>query len=397
MPGYHYIIELTGLGEETLPDGYSLPSWISGNANGNGFAVEIDADHELALGPVDSVLNAGVINEDPDTGMFAVNDPSKAFTPGALKGLFVKATSSENPDETGIAGVIHDNTATEIFVTSNEGADWAFPFSIVKCSATLKGASGGAFSGMLTVCFAHSLAINGIAIIPTDPEDTGFCAQGGYVWFTGCHLVNQRINDGLRFTGLETCNIINPDVAGASYIKSSRIADAAINGYTWISRTGNYGLNIFRGSVVDGCRTIQCGETTSVQSNGQLIGGSVMMSNALIKNMIGDAIHWPGGNMSLYQVKINDSVAGYPGQIGHAVSLRGGVLAVLHEVSGSGNAGFGVFLRDGAQAEVRANTTVTGALGAMKVGQNAGLAAYPAPPYNEADPLTFTRAFDETF
>jgi len=353
MPGYHYIIELTGLGEETLPDGYNLPAWISGNGNGNGFAVTIDADHELALGPVDSILAAGVMNEDPDTGMFSIDDPSKMYETDALVGLFVYGTSAENPDETGLVGVVHANTATEVFVTSNEGADVTFPFSIRRCSATLRGASVGAFSGMLTCCFPHSLAIDGIAIIPTDPEDTGWCQQGGHVWFFGCHLVRPRLNSGVRFHGLEQCNIVNSDISGEMYVKSSRLSG---DGCTW-GRSANQGLSLFRGTTLDGCGSIICFDTSSV--DGEPFGGQMNISNVLIKNSIGDAIFWPGGNVSLKFVKIEDTVAG-PFTPGNALTLQGGLFAKLVHVTGSGNAGVGIRVINGAQVEIAEGTTVTG-------------------------------------
>jgi hypothetical protein len=243
---------------------------------------------------------------------------------------------------------------------------------------------------MINGCFMHSLAVNGIAIIPLDPEDTGWCQQGGHVWFTGCHLVNPRVNSGVRFHGLETCNIENSIIDGEMYCKSSRLSGE----FTSFGRSANQGLSIFRGSCLDGCPTIICFDTSSV--DGFFFGGVMNISNVLIKNSIGDAIVWPGGNASLKNTKIENAVVG-PFSPGNGLVFGGGVLARLEHVTGAGNAGIGVVAYNGAQVEIDAATTLTGTAGTLKVGKNAVLLAYPGAPYNEADPLTFTRAFDPTF
>lgn len=396
-PGVVYILECSGLGIETLPDNYELPSWVCTRTQGG---VWILAAPQLAAALTEeaATITAWTVNEHAASGTFSiVPTVSKGWTPGALKGLSIAVGT--DPEEAG--PVIHDNTADEIFVSGTDGGDWESSeevdtITIVEDSATLRGHSSGNFRGAITCNSPNSLRIQGVAIEPTDPEESaGFCQVGGLVWFQGCHLVKPSLHTPTRMIPLENCNVVEPSLGGELYVKGSRIVDAGTNEWQgiWLNRPANQGLSMFGGTVLDGCTTIKVAETTSVDSNGTTLGGSLTMSQVLIKNSIGDAIYWPGGTASLKTVVIEDTVAdaggdpeegGRVASDGHAFVGRGGLLALLDGVTGEDNEGCGIVSLDGAHIEITDDTTVTGDVDDMKVGDQTA-EAYPASPFSKVD------------
>ncbi len=398
-PGVLYVLVLTGLGVETLPDDFELPTWTCTSAFGGGGVLWVAAP-QLAtdLTEEEATITAWAVNTDSDTGHISVVPTvSKAWAPGALKGKFLSA--GDEPEGNG--PVIWDNTADAIFLTSVDAEDWESSeelttLTITECSAELRGHSEGNFRGAITCNSPNNLRIQGISIVPTDPaESAGFAQTGGLVWFSGCNLVRPTINAPTRMIPLENCNVVEPQLGGEIYGRGSRIADAGTNEWQgiWLNRPANQGVSMFDGTVLDGCTTIKVVETTSVDSNGTTLGGALTMSHVKIINSIGDAIYWPGGTASLLAVDISDSVAdaggdpeegGTVASDGNAFVGRGGLLALLDGVTGTGNEGDGVVALDGAQIEVTDDTTVTGDGDDMKVGDLAAQ-SYPASPFSRLD------------
>jgi hypothetical protein len=381
-PGYFYAVDYTGIGVETLPDNFELPSWKACHGFTPNFAdpffivqtsVVLRAYPQLAsaLSAPNQVISAGVITQDPTTGIVTITDVTKTWTPGALKGLFAFGANALFQH-----AVIYDNTATSISITANIVP--TFPVSIMEPSAELQGnvTQAGFARGAVTSIDPDSLSICGTRIVDL-AGDTGMCQFGGTIWYQSCDLPLGDFNTPVRQLGFGSCNLDNCNFAGQTYINNCRIFNCGVVLLQeWFLRSADEGLSLFGGTVVDACSTIKVTETTGVDTNGFCWGGVLSMSNVLIRDSVGDAIYWPGGGATIVNSTINDAS-------GNAFTGRGGLLALLDNVTGAGNGGVGIRSLDGAQIEITGTVTVTGSAD-QQVGDLAA-AAYPGAPFSIYD------------
>jgi hypothetical protein len=396
-PGVFYAVDCTGLGTEVLPPDFDLPSWKASHISTRDFvdpyffiqtSVMLRAYPQpaAALTPAQRTIAAGVLSHDPDTqsvafpldkpGIITIQAvPDPGWTDNALVGLFAFGAVPKFE-----FGVIYANTSDTISISTNSAM--TFPVQIMEPSATLHGTRTlfGSQNGVVNANHTDSLGIAGFRIVNVgvEPEGpVGMYQQGGLVWYQSCDLPAMGTDTPVRYNGFRGCNLDNVwGIGGETYLQSCRIANCGL-GFDWMFRSANQGLSAFSGTVFDNNGTIKVAEGTAVNTNGQYTGGFLTLSNVLVRGAQGDGIYWPGGNAILVDTKIE-------GSQGNAFVGRGGLLAQLDHVTGAGNTGVGVRSMDGAQIEMTATTTVTGAVDDQQVG-NIIAGPYPAVPFNIYD------------
>lgn len=378
-PGVLYVVDITGIGVETLPDNYVLPSWksayVATGYNGNDLvfygiaAVRLRAYPQLAsaLSPANQVINAGVQTSEPVTGFLTITDPTKTWVPGALVGLFAKGTATPGDAFFDKAPIVA-NTATSITV-AHDAASWTLPISIVELSATLEGKNTvpSFGNGAIDMGSQDSLAIQGIRIRPTDllsPEPSfGFQWSGGSGFPELCHLVFGEF--GLFPGGFEFTSCI---VEGGALIQSTAASLfsrflGGIDGISFLTSK----LLLFV-TTFEGCNPVGASDFS-------------LLANVLIKDALGAG--FSGGFFQLlFDSQIDDSAE-------DAILINAAGTAVVFGVVGTGNGGVGIHVTDGghvtADADAAAGpTTVTGVGGDQQVGELVA-GAYPAAPFNIVD------------
>jgi hypothetical protein len=374
-----YLIDISGLGLETLPTDYAMPPISTGvgadfDFSGVGPAefspfftpLTIYAMPKLlaAIPPAEAVINPGDILSDvgdPNTGLRTITltpaavlaHPSWAV-PNILKGSFAIGSLNANDQAT-----VLENTATTITYATNVAL--TAPIRIMESSTTLTGSVSptGFFRGVFTASGTTGLSMLGVSVVP--PSASGFVG----LLSDGCVSISLRLG---KFVDVDIENIINrarscyfaTDSIGMFIARGSWAAQSClVEGIISANELGDY---IWRTTKLDGVENLGEVFDTNVGVFPYGVPGFVAQ-RCLITN---GGVIFHGTHGILQNVTINDS-------IGDAIATNGGFLD-LQSVQGAGGPGLGVAASKGALVQADANTTVAGATGAL---QSGGLAIQP--------------------
>lgn len=133
------------------------------------------------------------------------------------------------------------------------------------------------------------------------------------------------------------------------------------------------------------------GPSAVFTSTGASWQGSWEFVDVLVQDSVapGGALGAQNGGWALETVEINGSSADAIVATGNNTQMT------LTGVVGSGNAGFGVRTDNGSHVQVDATTSIGNAdARAYQNGNNAPVPAWPAAPFNDTDPSTFSRVFE---
>lgn len=398
-PGFRFIVDITGIGVETLPQDWSCPpiqsasfAWFPGGDPESpvsyfqiASALTVRAIPQLAsvLSPADAVISAadgGAVSAfGPDLVQLTIATLRASWVPGSLKGLQVAKTG---PNGLTSASVIFDNTTTDLFLTNDPalfnggvGPLVLAPgeeVQILEPSATLQ-APPAANDTKNPMEFSDLGAINfqGIHFTCTIPN-AGFSSIGlagvSDPFFELCVLDEiELVGSGALQVGM-----IGTTIHGflASFDSRLFISQSLLDGVGTSSGFPFFDLDmggaLFTQTVFDGCAPIGTSDAFGIPN---FHPETILMEECLIKNALGDAISIISPTrLDLFVVEID-------GSLGNAINVDGPCKMILTDVTGSGNGGYGVIADDGAHVQVDAATTVTGTLGDTKSG-SLGMTTY---------------------
>ena len=345
--GTRYVINITDLGDETLPPDYMLPVWIGARGlqfgeGGFGVNVAIIAEHRPASSLTDAerTVTSTATTADPITKTLTVTDASQNWVPGSLKGLFLSFGDPADP----LISVIHDNTNDTLFLTGNDSDPVILPigaqYTITEPSARfITSQTEFGFTGGFRVSGLSWIYIAGVTFDVTDPEGTSLYASNSELIIERSVLVNAVFDVAPRQYYATSNHHIDNFFESRMYL-SRGFAESRGLVTRPFSRPAQTGLLIHSGMVLDG---------VSVQINNGLtdesIGGNVVLTGVLIRNSPEDGVKLVTGTSTIFGVEVNDSA-------GNAFSFIGPGKHLMGSVVGSGNAGVGVFVDDGAQVEI---------------------------------------------
>ncbi len=394
--GQRFILDITDLGVEILPFGYTLPAIQTPTlAYDNDYtipyffyaaALTIRAIPQLvaALPPADAVIDAlagAMISADPDTGLITLtlSAPRASWDADALKGKMVIRTIGSYLASSAIRG----STTTTLTICNNaanfNGGVGALVLAsgevleLVEPSAELQGPGGpgpviditgidawGSLSAQISsigfqgIKFTQPGSFFPLALTLSDGVNTalelcdiqGFQTQGP----NGMYF--------LSISGSVVRDVVLP-VQSAAFFQACFITDVV---YFYMVAV----MHSFINTIVADSASIQGGFqfgapiALNALFNGVLIEGSVA---GFSSSPNGDAIYLTQGRVDLTNVQIN-------GAQGSALNLEQGVAyAKLTNVTGTGNGGQGVIAADGAIVQITDDATlVTGDLGDIQCG-----------------------------
>jgi len=378
-PGRRYVVDITGLGVESLPEDYQIPVMSSpiyqaeyGDQEGfpyffaaNGVTIRAAPQLVTSLTEADAVVTAGSVTSNVDTNLtiLTITTPRAAWASVDLRGKQVIKTNGPNQ----ATCCIYDSDATHLYLCNNSSNfnDGDGPLvlgaggelQIVEPSATLR--ADPVASGFPIQCMgASSINFQGIRFETSDPT-----ASNGFSLAIG-NTPNPF------FEACDVGGIFSVQIADEIALHSTKIsvvmdceATALVMFNCYVSNINQYlylvgGIQDFKQTVLDGVPTLSSGVFV-----GPIPTPNWGFQECLITGSQGDAIKCVGGLFDLVDVRIDDAT-------GSAINAESAsnYVALTH-VTGSGNAGFGVKANDGAQVQVRdVITTVTGAAGDMKSG-----------------------------
>ena len=363
FPNLRYVVDVTGLGLETLPEDYALPPILSATGPDFDFSgvgpaefapmllpLVIYAEPQLlsTIPPGDAVINPGDILSDlpdPNTGLrtLTLTAPRASWLPNLLKGSFAIG-SLPNDNAT-----VLENTDTTITYASPVAL--TAPIRIMESSTTFTGSvsAQGFFRGVFTITGTTSVFLLGISVVP--PPGSGFAG----LFSDKCEQIALRLG---KFVDVVLHDMIMrprscyfaTDIFGSDFARGNfAVQNSLFEGP--IFTASMFADYTFRTSKLDGVERL--GEIVDFNAGVfPFMSPSFNVQRCLIVNSPGDAVVFHGSRGLLQRVTINDSA-------GNAVVADGGFLD-MQRVQGVGNGGFGLLADDGALVQVDANTTVTG-------------------------------------
>ena len=340
--GLIYVIDITGLGDEVLPPGYMLPVWIGARGLGDGPNVNIQAQHRpaSALTEAERTVTSTATSADPITKTITVTDASQNWAPGSLKGLFLSIGDPADP----LVSVIHDNTSDTLFLTGNDSNPVILPlgvqYTITEPSARfITSQTGFAFTGGFRVSGLTWISITGITFDISEPETTSLYASNSELIIERCVLINAAFDCAPRQYYATSNYHLDNFFESRMYLSRGFIQSQGLSTRPF-ARPAQTGLLIHSGMVLEGV-SVQIGTGLTDEA----IGGNVVLRGVLIRNSPEDGVKLVTGSSYIFGVEVNDSA-------GNAFSFIGPGKHVMGSVVGSGNAGVGVFVTDGAQVEI---------------------------------------------
>lgn len=333
-PGVKRVFDLTGLGDET-PAGAALPAWVGSQGLGDP-DVTIRADMQAVAG-----LSAAAQTFTPTA--LAKTNASTAYTvtcstqswPNikALGSGYCKYAQWGDPDDELFYGIIHDNDGTHLYITCDDP-----PFgdiSIVEPSARL-------ICSGLNLCCQASVQFLGVSVIAANSDDPVYfnpamIVYGSTVSFD--HCTAERVWFVAPVYRYYTFCVDHVDClfTGAAYISHSRFSGSDVAIFESPTQ-----IVIKHGTVfedVPGIFGFHLG------AGGQYFGANLQIEGAWIKNASSDGIYWPGGTVVLKDMVISDCGR-------NALFFDGPMKVKLANITGSGSAGVGIKLDNGAQVEI---------------------------------------------
>jgi hypothetical protein len=415
-PGYRFVIDITGIGLETLPQDWACPpitcsqehlwDFLAFDVNNPPYFVfatplTVRAIPQLVAGITPNQINsgAGATVSAVGPGLVKVTVPGATWIPGALKGLLAIKTLSSSGGLLGGGGLqaIFDNTATELFL-SNTPAQFnggAGPLvlqpgevlAIMEPSAVLA-APPADIGQKEPIEFGGIDAINfqGIGFQSTAPINAG---SGSVLintvtnpGFEGC-VLNESTYQGCRglgifFLGCTMRGLFDAyDCAGL--VENSFFGGVGTSVGFPSFRVFGQGLEIFN-TVFDGCSSFGGGQPDifGIQT---LIPVAWQLGNCWLRNSLGDAftVRAP--------TRVDMATVQIDGAMGNGVIATGPCQLLLTGLTGSGNTGYGVVTDDGAHVKVDVATTTIGNTDgrAYTNGSVAPVAMWPVAAFSDVD------------
>lgn len=418
--GYRFIIDITDLGVETLPQDWCSPPITTANEHnwpdpaapqpywGSAAPFTIRATPQLAsaLPPTEAVItavDAATVSVTP-AGLTVVTlaAPRASWAPGALKGLLAIKTQN------GISAqsTVFDNTTTELFVTitpddfnGGTGPLVLLPgetLSLMEPSATLQAPPAAGYMKEPIEFCVDAICIQGVQFQCTFPNSGG-----------GALCINKCIGPRLELCVLNEATFI--DCVGLGLNMKACVVRGLCDLYSTeavISRCYFEGvgtsyafwlqgqLEEFYSSVFDGC--ISMGSTGFEPDDVSGIPIILRYQNCWILNSApspgnglttGDAIniHSPT-RLDMLNCQIDSATVG-----GSGILATGPCQITLQNVTGTGNANLGLQVDDGVHVQVDGATSVNGLAGAYKNGDAGIVATWPAVPFNDPNLNTLSR------
>ena len=367
-----YVIDCTGLGNVTLPaisdSEFRTRTFISGDPGTNNFAnvsgevpfyfldsITVSADPTILATIDQSNITGTSVNA--ITGAITL-ETNLNLTLNQYKGKLI-STNSAFPGITAIAS----NTAgpnSEIVLPSTyfpTGASGDFPVRVLEPSCTLQGAK---FTWRNNLC---GLTLSGLEL------DEVLTINGTPA--PGIQLQVCVFNGGLSFYGPGTDPGVNASYCyfnggsfstlGCPFIFFDNVFDSMT--FDFRGTTAGDAATIGQ-SIFNACGTIR-------GSSGQFPTGdmSIILKDSTLQNGTGDAVFVGPSDVADF---VDLDISGYSG---NGIVVDGSRVDLTRVTTTTANTGIGLVLTNGAQAKVSTNTTVSGAGGAYKVGDNAATAA----------------------
>ncbi len=381
-PGASYIIDVTGI-TETFPVDYQLPV-IQTSSVGfttaspvpffqeyDGVTIRAFPQLTTLLSPADATIAAAdgaVVSSDPVTNLvtLTISTPRSSWAANALKGKqIIRTVLSSTSDNANC--VIYGSDATHLFLCNDAGSfnggNGALVLAtgevlqIVEPSATFIGSSPTVGSWGISSWGINAIALQGIHFVAPSGELALALGNADLPLIELCvidGLISINTPNGLSILSTTLTTSYDLEPVPGLVTRSLFMNFGLAQSYFYIAAI----LQTFFDTVFDDtCPTLTSGVFFAP------VGSNWGLQNVLFQGSTGDAIHADYGHWNLTNVSINDSA-------GNALTVDTGPVAViLTAVGGSGNAGFGLAVDDGAQVRVTDTVTnVTGASGDMEVG-----------------------------
>jgi hypothetical protein len=387
--GCRFIIDITGLGTETLPQDWAMPPIV---APADLFLIAdqsflfatpltIRAYPQLSAAAAPTqLISAGTVSA-VGPGLTQLNVPGAGWTPGALKGKQVLRSSGAFA----ATCCIFDNSATDLFLCNTPGAfnGGTGPLvlapgetvNIVEPSATLLAPPSGRGNAMLW-SMTGNLNFQGVALACTVPS----AGNGGPAFVNA-------LNPAFELCTLDEVDFINcgpvqvaplsTTVTGYVNAWSSQLTPRRSYwngvGAGYFAATGdpvigalNCNNSEWRQTVFDGCFPV----AKAAGVAGIVPAVELGFLNCWWLNTQGDAINAVSPtriDVTDCQIDGSQAINGYDG---NAITLSGPLQSLLSGVTGTGNANLGVRTDDGAHVLADAGVSVTGTAGNYKNGNN---------------------------
>ena len=392
-------LKLQGTAPHIVPDNYVLPAFFSNDAiryvpnytDARGFIftgpLMIEADPILVrtLNPADIVSITGTPVKNITTNL--------SLTVDELKDCWIVDSSGfDRPAR------IVGNTSTVIETTYVYNFGPVAPFRIYREGATVQTAAPVVFTAVMKVQGSGcAVLLSGIKLLGSIPD----------------FMVSLELNDGAR-ARCQACNLVGGRFANVTNLYPASKSTAALGGcsvsgieYMVLSDTTTD--DVFYDAVDFNLRLDHCSDSyASFIADGcspigttELFGSPYALSVfvGIIRNGTGHGISIADlGAFTFFDgVVINDCA-------GDAVHLENmlqfGSDGPNGGITGTGNAGYGLFAKNGANAKINGAVTPHGALGDLKVDTLAPISwptfrTGPAP-YNRTDTTTFTRVHQDS-
>jgi hypothetical protein len=352
-PGARYILDITNLGDEMLPEGFELPAWVASDFifpfPDNAVTIRADMKPAAILSPSARVFTPSSSAQNPTALVWSVTDGTQAWP--NLKGYYLVWDGGE------LGGVIHENTGTTLQFSGDE-----IPFgemAIVEPSARL--------IGNWQIHCSASLLIFGVAIEPVNPGDGSVTISNTETWMDRCTVKEAFFAAPVYRHYTFNCDLTACSWSGPFYCSGSYVKELSFEAF----EAPPY--MIFKsGTVFEDLSTITPVNLDPAWS----FGTNLLMDSVLIKNAIGDGVLLVGGVAIINSTEVNNCG-------GNAFTFSGPGKYTLTNVGGNGSAGVGIRVDEGAQVQTISPVTVTGSNG-QQVGDLAA-GGYPATPYNIVD------------
>lgn len=412
-PGNRFIVDITGIGVETLPEDWACPPIACSQEHISTVQVPdpvapyflfatpltIRAIPQLAssLSPadaqIDNVAGANVSLVGPGLVKVTLPVARAAWVPGTLRGLL--AVKSLTPD--GYATVF-DNTTTELFLAITPGdlnggvgplvLSPGEVLAIMEPSATLQAPPADNFTKE-PIEFGGIDAINfqGIQFQNTMPNIGG-----------GSLLIDSVVNPALELCVINEVTMIGCDGLGP-FIRGCVVRglfdmydDVPLVERCYFDGVGTsfafflYGtVMAWVDSVFEGC--IPFGGGPFIPTELTFQPTTLQLIRCWLRNSLGDALTiLSPTRLDLLTVQIDNAA-------GNGITATGPLQVSASEVTGTGNAGVGINFDDGTHVLVDAATTIGNADGRAYANGGVPVAAWPGVPFNDTNLTTLSRVW----
>jgi hypothetical protein len=346
---------------ETIPTLFFPPLLGAGHSDDIAFDGEdpawdfVRCQVSLEAAPMDVESVNGVVSyADATTGLLKITDASKSWTVNEHRGRLLY-----NPGMIAELAIIWANTATEIYTTGIGFSDGAMMIADRGANLTLGDAAANVLAGLLMNACHAPLAMIGLglhAASDTGPVIDATCHNG--VAFLGCEFAGGvYLRPGAGVVAFDGCYLHGgswapngqPLAMRGSYLQGMTVA---------FHGSGGAGQYDFYGCRIDGCGSIGHGGTTRPE-------GGYDIDSCWIANGTGHGILYSGGNRARIRNTRIDACAG------DALRADGTGVLTLSGITGSGSAGRGCYIDNGAHV-LPTSVSVTGTQGDVILGGASG-------------------------